>query len=63
MKVTNGSEKTLLSVGRWYSMEILPNEALDMSGSLHLTISYLLVRDKQKDLESKSCGWLSKLRG
>ena len=62
MKVTSGSEETLLSVSRWCWMEVPPNEALDMSESLHLTIHYLL-RDKQKDLESKSYGWLIKLRG
>ena len=62
MKVTSGSEETSLSVGRWWWMEVPPNEALDMSGSLHLTISYLL-KDKQKDLESKSYGWLIKLKG
>ena len=40
--VTGGGEKTPLSAVRPYGMEVPPSEALDMSGSPHLTIGYLL---------------------
>ena len=40
--VMGGGEKTLLSAVRPYGMGVPPNEALDMSGSSHLTIGYLL---------------------
>ena len=51
-----GGEETPLSAVRLSGMEILPSEALDMSGSLHLTIVYLL-RIGCGDLESQ-VGWL-----
>ena len=54
--ITGGGEKTPLSTVRLYEMEIPPSEALDMSGSLHLTIGYLL-RIGYGDLESQ-IGWL-----
>ena len=37
-----GGEETPLSAVRSYRMGVPPSEALDMSGSLHLTIGYLL---------------------
>ena len=54
--VTGGGEETPLSVVRPYGMGVPPSEALDMSGSLHLTIGYLL-RIGCEDLESQ-VGWL-----
>ena len=38
----SGGKKTLLSTVRLCEMEVPPNEAVDMSGSLYLTIGYLL---------------------
>ena len=38
-------------------MDVTPWKALDMYGSPHLTIPYLL-RDKQEDLEDKFQGWI-----
>ena len=52
MRVTGGCEATPLSVVRPCGMEVLPSEALDTSGSLHLTIGYLL-RIGCGDLESQ----------
>ena len=54
--VTSGGEETSLSAVTSCEMEVPPNEALDMSGSLHLTIGYLL-RIGCGDLESQ-VGWL-----
>ena len=54
--VTGGGEETPLSAVRLHGMEVPPSEALDMSGSPHLTIGYLL-RIGYKDLESQ-VGWL-----
>ena len=42
MAVTDSGEETLLSVFRPCRMEIPPNGALDMNGSPHLIIGYLL---------------------
>ena len=50
-RVTGGGEETPLSVVRPYGMGVPPSEALDMSGSLYLTIGYLL-RIGYEDLES-----------
>ena len=54
--VTSGGEKTPLSAVRPCGMEVPPSEALDTSGSPHLTIGYLL-RIGCRDLESQ-VGWL-----
>ena len=43
-------------------MGVTPRKALDMYGSLHLTISYLL-RGEQGDLEDKSRAWIGDTRG
>ena len=49
MWITSGGEDTLLYAVRLCRMEIPPSEALDMSESVHLIISYLL-RDKHGGL-------------
>ena len=54
--ITGGGEDTRLSVVRPCGMGVPPSEALDMSGSLHLTIGYLL-RIECGDLKSL-VGWL-----
>ena len=54
--VTDGGEETPLSAVRPYGMGVPPSEALDMSGSLHLTIGYLL-KIGYGDLEFQ-VGWL-----
>ena len=54
--VTGGGEETSLSAVRLCGMGVPPSEALDMSGSPHLTIGYLL-RIGCGDLESQ-VGWL-----
>ena len=54
--VMGGGEKTPSSAVRPYGMEVPPSEALDMTGSPHLTIEYLL-RIECGDLESQ-VGWL-----
>ena len=53
---TSGGEETPLSAVRPCRMGIPPSEALDISGSPHLTIGYLL-RIGYGDLESQ-VGWL-----
>ena len=55
-EVMGGGEGTPLSAVRPYGMGVLSSEALDMSGSPHLTIGYL-VRIGCGDLESQ-VGWL-----
>ena len=55
-RVTGGGEEIPLSAIRRCGMRVPPSEALDMSGSVHLTISYLL-RMGCRDLESQ-VGWL-----
>ena len=57
----DNNEKTLLNAVRPYGMKVPSSRALNISKSLHLTISYLLIGE-QKDLESKSCSWMVKLR-
>ena len=54
--VTAGGEETPLSAVRPCGMEVPSSEALDMSGSPHLTIGYLL-KIGYGDLESQ-VGWL-----
>ena len=51
-----GGEETPLSVIRPCGMGVPSSEALDMSGSSHLTIGYLL-RIRCGDLESQ-VGWV-----
>ena len=53
VRVMHGSGGTPLSAIRPYGMDVTPRKALDMYGSPHLTIFYLL-RDEQGDLEDKS---------
>ena len=55
-EVTGGGEEIPLSAVRPCGMEIPPSEALDMRGSLHLTIGYL-VRIECRDLGSQ-VDWL-----
>ena len=52
MKVMHGGDGTLLNVVRPCGMVVIPRKALDMYGSLHLTIPYLL-RGEQRGLEDK----------
>ena len=59
--IHDGSE-TPLSAVRPCRMGITPRKALDMYGSLHLTISYLL-RVEQGDLVDKSRAWIGDTRG
>ena len=54
--VTGIGEETPLSAVRPCGMGVPPSEALDMSGSPHLTIGYLL-KIKYGDLEPQ-VGWL-----
>ena len=54
--IMGGGEQILLSAVRLCGMGVPPSEALDMSGSPHLTIGYLL-RIGCRDLESQ-VGWL-----
>ena len=54
--VTGGGEETPLSTVRPCGMGVPSSEALDMSGSLHLTIGYLL-RIGFGELECQ-VGWL-----
>ena len=42
MGVMDGGEETPLNMVKLYGMGVPPNGALDMSGSLHIIISYLL---------------------
>ena len=57
MEVMHGGGGTLLSVIRPCKMDVTPNKALDMYGSPHLIIPYLL-RDEQGNLKDKSQAWL-----
>ena len=61
MGVKGGGAKTPLSTIRPCGMGISHKGALEMSTSLNLTIGYLL-RNKWKDLESKSHGKLVMIR-
>ena len=55
-EITGGGEETPLSTVKSCEMGVPPSEALDMSGSPHLTIGYLL-RIRCGDLESQ-VSWL-----
>ena len=60
--VMHGSSRTPLSAARPCGMDVTPRKALDMYGSPHLTIPYLL-RGEQGDLEDKSRAWIGDTRG
>ena len=53
MGVMHGGDETPLSAFRPCRMDVTTRKALDMYGSLHLTIPYLL-RGEQGNLEDKS---------
>ena len=46
-KITDGNEKTSLNAVWLCRMEVPPNGALDLNGSLHLIIGYLLKGDHE----------------
>ena len=48
-RIIDGSNDTPLNIIKLYRMEVLPSEVLDISGSLHLIIGYLL-RDEYYEL-------------
>ena len=60
--IMHGGGGTPLSADRPCGMGVIPRKTLDMYGSPHLTISYLL-RDEQEDLEDKSRAWIGDTRG
>ena len=62
MGVMHGGGETPLSADRPCGMGVTPRKALDMYGSLYLTILYLL-RGEQGDLEDKSRAWIGDTRG
>ena len=62
MGVMHGSGETPLSAVRPCGMGVTPKKALDMYGSLYLTILYLL-RGEQGDLEDKSRASIGDTRG
>ena len=61
MEVIHGSGGTPLSAVRPCGIDITSKKALDIYGSPHLTISYLL-RGEQGDLEDKSRTWIGDTR-
>ena len=62
MGVMHGGGETPLSAVRLCGMDVTPRKALNIYGSPHLTISYLL-RGEQGDLEDKSQAWIGDTRG
>ena len=62
MGVMHGGSETPLSAVKLCGMGVTSKKALDMYGSLHLTISYLL-KGEQGDLEDKSRAWIDDTRG
>ena len=62
MGVMHGGGDTPLSTVRPCEMGVRPRKALDIYGSPHLTILYLL-RGEQGDLEDKSRAWIGDTRG
>ena len=62
MGVMHGGGGTLLSAIRPCGMGVISRKALDIYGSLHLTIPYLL-RGEQGNLEDKSLAWIGDTRG
>ena len=61
VEVMHGGGETPLSAVRPCGMGVTPRKALDMYGSPHLTILYLL-RGEQGDLEDKSQVWIGDTR-
>ena len=57
MGIMQGGSGIPLSAVRLCKMGVTPRKALNMYGSSHLTISYLL-RGEQGDLEDKVKGWI-----
>ena len=62
MEVMHGDNGIPLSAVRPCGMNVTPKKALDMYGSPHLTIPYLL-RVEQGHLEDKSRAWIGDTRG
>ena len=62
MEVRHGGGGTPLSAVRPCGMGVTPRKALDMYGSLHLIIFYLL-RGEQRNLEDKSRDWIANTKG
>ena len=62
VRVMHGGGRTLLSAVRPCGMAVTLKTALNMYGSLYLTISYLL-KGEQGDLEDKSRAWIGDIRG
>ena len=62
MGVMHGGGETPLSAFRRCGMDVTSRKALDMYGSPHLTILYLL-RGEQGNLEDKSRAWIGDTRG
>ena len=62
MDIMHGGGGTPLSVVRPCGMGVTPKKALDMYGSPHLTIPYLL-RGEKGDLVDKSRAWIGGTRG
>ena len=62
MGVIRSGGETPLSAVRPCGMGVTPRKALDMYGSPHLTILYLL-RGEQGNLEDKSRAWIGDTRG
>ena len=60
--VMHGGSGTPLSAVRPCGMDVTPKMALNMYGSLYLTIPYLL-RGEKGDLEDKSRAWIGDTRG
>ena len=62
MGVMHGGGGTPLSAVRPCGMVVILKKVLNMYGSPHLTIIYLL-RGEQEDLEDKSRTWIGDTRG
>ena len=62
MGVMHGGGENPLSAVRLCGRGVIPRKALDMYGSPHLTIPYLL-RGEQRDLEDKFRAWIGDTRG
>ena len=62
MEVMHGGGRIPLSVVRLCGMVVTSRKALDMYGSPHLTISYLL-RGEERNLEDKFQGWIDDIGG
>ena len=62
MGVMHGGDETPLSAVRPCGMGVTLRKALDMYGSPHLSILYLL-GGEQGDLEDKSRAWIGDTRG